>query len=54
MAALMASFNERDFNLLMTFLTDAGEVLARSQRALWRASLPEQADADQTLHRPLA
>ena len=53
MAALMESYNERDFNLLMMFLTDVGEVLAHSQRALLRASLHEQAGSGQTLHRPL-
>ena len=50
MATLLETYGERDFDLLMTFLADVGEVLARSQRALLRSPVPEQADAASTPH----
>ena len=45
MAGLLDAYSERDFNLLMTFLADVGEVLARSQLVLLHASSSGQADA---------
>ena len=41
MAAILDAHNERDFNLLMTFLADVGEVLAQSQRELLNEPGPE-------------
>ena len=34
MAAVLEGYDEADFNLLMTFLTDVGEILARSNHGL--------------------
>ena len=34
MAAFLDTYSERDFHLLMTFLNEVGEILARSQSLL--------------------
>ena len=37
MAALLKDYGERDFDMLMTFLTQAAEILAQSQQELQKA-----------------
>lgn len=44
MAAFLEAFSERDFDLLMTFLTDVSEILARSQYDLLKKPIPEPVD----------
>ena len=45
MAAFLEGYSERDFDLLMTFLTEAGEILARSQRGLRKKPLLQRIDS---------
>ena len=44
--AILDAHNEHDFNQLMTFLTDVGKVLARSQRDVLNAPGPEQVGSE--------
>ncbi len=53
MAPFLEAYSEHDFNLVMTFLANVGDVLARSQRALLQASSPKQTDAGPVPNRPL-